>query len=115
MLAIYLIVLVSRILTKYIAGLAPFAKVVPKHIQHQYSKEMSQKSDVFILDVLGEGYQDGRVVACGGDQLTRERQSGAQRHVMCGDTPRERLELLEPVSEDWHALVCLRLHGRIFF
>ena len=34
-------------------------------------------------------------------------QTGAQRHVMCGDTPRERLELLEPVSEDWHALVCL--------
>ena len=26
---------------------------------------------------------------------------------MDGDTPRERMELLEPVVEDWHALVCL--------
>ena len=62
---------------------------------------MSKKSEVFVLDVLmkneakytdmidimsamqgylGEGYHDGRVVACGGDHLT---------------------------VEDWHALVCL--------
>ena len=47
-----LVVIVSRILTHYIPALAPFAKVVPMHIQHQYSKEMSQKSDVFILNVL---------------------------------------------------------------
>lgn len=26
---------------------------------------------------------------------------------MCGNTPRERLEILEPVSEDWHCLVTL--------
>ena len=89
---------------------------------------MSKKSEVFVLDVLmkneakhtdmidimsamqgylGEGYHDGRVVACGGDHLTVERQIGAQRHLMDGDTPRERMELLEPVVEDWHALVCL--------
>ena len=78
-----LVVLVSRILTHYIPGLVPFAKAVPKHIQHQYSKVMSKKSEVFVLDVLmkneakytdmidimsamqgylGEGY----LVACGG-------------------------------------------------
>ena len=123
-----LVVLISRVLTHYIPGLAPFAKVVPKHIQHKYSKAMSNRSEVFVLDVLmkneakhsdmmdimsimqgylGEGYQDGRVVACGGDQLTVERLIGAQRHRMDGDTARERLELLEPVVEDWHALVCL--------
>lgn len=102
-----LVVLVSRILTHYIPGLVPFAKAVPKHIQHQYSKVMSKKSEVFVLDVLGKGYHDGRVVACGGDHLTVERQIGAQRHLMDGDTPRERMELLEPVVEDWHALVCL--------
>ena len=123
-----LVVLISRVLTHYIPGLAPFAKVVPKHILHKYSKVMSNKSEVFVLDVLmkneakhedmidimctmqdyfGEGYQDGRVVACGGDQLTVERQIGAQRHLMDGDTARERMELLEPVVEDWHALVCL--------
>ena len=71
---------------------------------------MSQKSDVFILDnlmknetshkdtieimsalqdYLREGYQDGRVIVSGGGQLTGEHQTVYQRHVMCGDTPRE--------------------------
>ena len=30
-----------------------------------------------------------------------------QCHTMDGDTPKERLEVLEPVTEDWHWLVCL--------
>ena len=47
-----LVILISRVLTQYVAELAPLSKVVPKHILHKYSKEMSQKSDVFILDVL---------------------------------------------------------------
>ena len=47
-----LVKIVSRTLTRYISGLAPFAKIVPKHIIHQYSRKMSQKSDVFALDVL---------------------------------------------------------------
>ena len=89
---------------------------------------MSKKSEVFILDVLmkneakhtdmidimtvmhnylGDGYADGRVVVSGGDHLTCERQIGSQRHLMCGNTRRDRLELLEPVVENWHALVCL--------
>ena len=89
---------------------------------------MSKKSEVFILDVLmkneakhtdmidimtvmhnylGDGYADGHVVVSGGDHLTCERQIGSQRHLMCGNTRRDRLELLEPVVEDWHALVCL--------
>lgn len=29
----------------------------------------------------------------------------SERHVMDGHTPKDRLELLEPVCEDWHALV----------
>ena len=122
------VVLISRVLTHYIPGLASFAKVVPKHIQHKYSKVMCNRSEVFVLDVLmkneakhsdmmdimsvmqgylREGYEDRCVVACGGDQLTDERLIGAQKHRMDGDTARERLELLEPVVEDWHALVCL--------
>lgn len=58
-------------------------------------------------DYLGEGYNEERRVVCGGDYLTSERQIGAQRHMMCGDFVTERLELLEPTSEDWHCLMVL--------
>ena len=120
--------LVSRVLTKYIPGLACFAKIVPKHITHPYSTEMSHRSEVYTLDVLmknealhkdmidimtrtlqqylGDGYNHERRVLSGGDQLTKERQIGAQRHMMCGNSIQERLELLEPTSEDWHCMVC---------
>ena len=121
-----LVVLVGRILTEYFPALAPFSKVVPKHIPHRYSAKMSKKSDVVVLDVLmkneakhadmlyimntlqdylGENYPDDRPVLSGGDQLTVERQVGAQRHVMCNDTVKERLELLKPVMEDFHCLM----------
>ena len=59
------------------------------------------------LSLRDQGKADGRVVVSGGDHLTCERQIGSQRHLMCGNTRRDRLELLEPVVEDWHALVCL--------
>ena len=89
---------------------------------------MARKSEVYALDVvmkneakhddmidimrmlqqyLGKEYDANRVVACGGDQLTCERQVGAQRLCHCADTPADRLQLLEPVSEDWHCLVSL--------
>ena len=123
-----LICIVSRLITSYITGLAPLAKFVPKHILHQYSAEMSRKSEVFNLDVLmkneakhddiidimqtlhdylGKGYNEEKRVLCGGDQLTCERQVGAQRLTRCADSLPERLELLEPVSENWHCLVSL--------
>ena len=123
-----LIILVSRIITQYIGGLSVLAKAVPQHIQHPFSKEMGMKSEVIVLDVLmkneskrgdiidimhcmqnylGEEYPSERRVLSGGDQLTCERQVGAQRHTMDGDTVRDRLGLLEPVTEDWHCLVCL--------
>ena len=121
-----LVVLVGRILTEYFPALVPFYKVVPKHILHQYSVEMSKKSDVVVLDVLmkneaknkdmldikkmlqdylGENYPDNRPVLSGGDQMTSERQVAAQRHIMDGNTEEERLEHLKPVVEDWHCLV----------
>ena len=122
-----LVTLVGRILTQYIAGLILY-KAVSKHILHKYSTEMSPKLEVVVLDVLmkdeikhGEmidilstmheylvdAYDQEKRVLRGGDQLTCERQSGAQRHMMCGNTRRERLEVVEPVAEDWHCLVCL--------
>ena len=56
---------------------------------------------------LGPEYNEERRVVCGGDQLTCERQVGAQRLTSCADSLADRLELLEPVSEDWHCLVTL--------
>ena len=45
-------------------------------------------------------------VLSGGDQLTCERQRCSQQHMMDSNTRSERLELLEPQVEDWHALQC---------
>ena len=123
-----LIVLVGRVLTKYVESLKPLAKSVCQHIPHKYSKHMAKKSTVAILDVvtkneacgadmidimktmqsyLGNSYPADLRVASGGDQLTCERQAASQRHLMDSNTPAERLKLLEPQSEDWHTLVSI--------
>lgn len=112
----------------FVKCLKPFSSVVPKHIPHQYYSEMSKKSETYFLDVLmkneakhsdmvdimvtahnylGEDFPPNSKVLSGGDQLTCERQFCAQRHLMDGDTPRERLQNLEPVCEDWHTLMNL--------
>ena len=121
-----LVVLVGRILTSHFTSLAPLAKAVPMHIRHKYSTEMSRKSEDVVLDVLmkneakhkdmldimkalqdylGKEYPEDRKVVSGGDLMTCERQVGAQRHMMDGNTVSERLELLKPTAEDWHCLV----------
>ncbi len=102
--------------------------MVPKHIRHKYSKEMAEKSEVVVLDILkknetvhqemldimeevigylGEDYPQECRVASGGDHLTCERQIGGQRHKMDGNTRPEKLKVLEPVVEDWHCQVCV--------
>ena len=128
-----LTVLAGRILCENIKCMKPLAKVVPNHIPHEYSDAMSEKSEAFFLDVLekneaksadmlvimktmhdylGEDFPNDNKVLSGGDQLTCERQSCAQKHVMDGDVPRDRLELVEPVTEDWHTLMCfLKVRG----
>jgi len=89
---------------------------------------MSKKSEVVVLDVLmkneakssdmihimekmqqylGKGYPKDRGVASGGDQLTCECQAGCQCHMMCGNTPEERLQLVEPQCEDWPCMLCV--------
>jgi len=89
---------------------------------------MSRKSEVVVLDILmknetkhkdmldimhtfqdylGNDYPEDRPVLSGGDQLTVEREVGAQRHMMCGNTIRERLQLLKPDPADWHFLVTM--------
>ena len=120
-----LTILVSRILVKHVKALKCFSKVVPKHIRHDHSDEMAKKSDVAVIDVLHKnetcskdmheimlrlqsylGDDFSGTVLSGGDQVTCERQKCVQRHVVDSDTPAERLEMLEPVVEDWHTLMC---------
>ena len=123
-----LVVLVAHHLTQFFKYMAPLSKSVPQHIHHKYSQETSKKSEVFVVDVLmkskashsdivnimktmqgylGDQYPPAHRVASGGDQLTCERQVGAQRHLMDSDTPHDHLQLLEPQSEDWHCLVTM--------
>ena len=108
-----LVVLVSRIITRYIDGLVVLSKLVPQHIQHKYSMEMGKMSEVIVLDVLmkneayrsdmidikkcmqnylGKEYPSQRRVLSGGDQLTCERQVEAQRHTMDGDSVQQEQE-----------------------
>ena len=122
-----LVILVSRILCRYMKCLSSFSSLVPAHIPHERSKEMACKSEIAVLDVLskneathsdmldimktlqgylGEEFPRDKKVVSGGDQLTCEREANARRHMMDGNTPHERLSLLEPVCEDWHALMC---------
>ena len=122
-----LVVLVSRILCQYMKPLSSLSKVVPSHIPHKFSKEMAAKSESVVLDVvpkneakhsdmldimnilqsyLGQDFPTTKTVVSGGDQLTSERQACAQHHMMDGNTRRDCLALLEPVCEDWHALMC---------
>ena len=49
-----------------------------------------------IQGYLGKDYPTDHRVASGRDQLTCERQTGSQRHMMDGNTPEECLKLLEP-------------------
>ena len=123
-----LIVLVSRFLTQYFKDLKPLSRAVANHIQHKYSQEMSTKSDAVIVDILykneacrtdmidimekmqeylGSGYPVHHRLLSAGDQLTSERQVGAQMHRKDGDSVTERLSIFEPVTSDWHCMMCL--------
>lgn len=55
---------------------------------------------------IGAEFQESLKVLSGGDQLTCEKEMGAQRHIMDGDTPHDQLQLLEPQCEHWHTLMC---------
>ena len=54
---------------------------------------------------LGEDFPPDQRVLSGGDQLTCERQVGAKRHMMDGDTSKDRLDEFEIQTEDWHTLM----------
>ena len=46
------IITFSCVICTYIKALAPLSNSVPEYISHVFSKEMEQKSDVIVLDVL---------------------------------------------------------------
>ncbi len=118
-----LVILAARCLTKYIKVLHNQNRRVPAHIAHVHSKEMAQRSEIVVADVLHKcetkrsdmidimremmGYlgdsTDKRLSS--GDLLTKERQDGAKRHVICGNTPARRLDMLVPCVADWHCLL----------
>lgn len=64
-----------------------------------------------IMDVmhnfLGQDYPEECRLASGGDHLTCERQVGARKYTMNGNTSEARLDILEPVVEDWHCQLCI--------
>jgi hypothetical protein len=123
-----LIVLTFRLLMKFFHDLTPYSKCVPEHILHKYSDIMADKSEhavidvllkdetkhsdmtdimTFMQDTLGKEFPDDERVLSMGDLLTCERQIGSQRHLMDGNTPRERLELLEPQAVNWYFQLCM--------
>ena len=123
----HLTILVSRILVRYVKALRCFGRIVPKHIRHDHSDsdKMAEKSHISVIDILHKNESSNKdmyeimialqsylsdafsdKILSGGDQLTCERQRCVQRHVMDSDTAAERLELLKPVVEDWHTLMC---------
>ena len=82
------------------------------YVAHAYCTE--HQIMTIMHQYLGSDYQDDcRLLS--GDQLTIERQIGSQRHRMDGDTVKERLGVLEPVTEDWHCMVCLLSVGSFMY
>lgn len=118
-----LVVLVSRVLCKYIKCLHKYKGIVTSHIPHTHSKEMAMKSEVVVLDVLHKNETKGpemidimqemheyledssKIRPSGGDYVTVERQRGAQQNMMNSDRQKGRLGMVEPCAEDWHCLM----------
>ena len=92
-----LVVLVSRVLCKYIKCLQEYKPTVISHIPHAHSKEMAEKSEVVVVDVLHKDETKGpemidsmtemhqclgddpKIRLSGGDYVTVERQRGAKQ------------------------------------
>ena len=123
-----LVILVTCILCKYIKALAPLSSTPPEHILHKYFQQIAQKSGTCprcthekcgkrsrhagyegITAKLPQGWcwipRISQSVIRGWPTNLRERN---QCTTPCqdGDIPHDRLQLLEPQTEDWHTLMC---------
>ncbi|XP_071153480.1 uncharacterized protein [Mytilus edulis] len=111
---------------KHIPYFKIFEKLITKQIVGQYSEQLKKKNKVFPLPVLhlneqkyddvvqimdyyenflsdtyekaGLDFNNNTHVHCGGDQLTRERYSGAKRLRSGAATPSNRFEHLSPIT-----------------
>ena len=61
----------------------------------------------FMQESLGKQFPDDEQVLSIGDLVTCERQIGSQRHVMDGNTCKERLQHLQPQASDCHFQLCV--------
>ena len=127
------IVLVSRVLVDKLQFLRKYADVVPKHIVHPLTTEMSSKSTVVPLGVIPKNEnkneelislleivqeyiprtQEGDPQMCviAGDQLTSERIYNAQLIRSASETSEMRLDCFLPIHSDWHTqVVYLQVH-----
>ncbi len=68
---------------------------------------MSCTVDVTDTDQAELIYDDFHKILAGGDMLTAARARGSQRVRRCGQRPKERLEGILPVCEDWHCKAVL--------
>ncbi|XP_078581266.1 uncharacterized protein LOC144864791 isoform X2 [Branchiostoma floridae x Branchiostoma japonicum] len=133
-----LIALCSRTITFYCLAFKPFQDTVLRHLPHQYSKEMAEKSVEVPLGLL---FKDENVTGdlvdillhlqneyvpkrgeklcplfAGGDRLSEGNSRNIQWAFQDGDTCEDRLEGLNLKYEDWHAIRNLHgIHMRIFF
>ncbi|XP_066916003.1 uncharacterized protein [Clytia hemisphaerica] len=123
-------ILIARILVTHLPAFKMFKKNVCGHIKHPYSEEMAKQSEmvplghlfkaenitgemVEILKELTNEYVPKtklenetlkviRSIVFGGDQLTEERASNAQKGFLDGSTKYERLQGLLRTFEGWH-------------
>ncbi len=108
-----LVVLVSRVLCKYIKCLQKYNTTVASHIPHIHSKEMANKSEAVVLDVLHKDETKGaemidimvemheylgessKTRLSGGDYVTVERQRGAKQDKHNSETRKGKLAMVE--------------------
>ncbi|XP_019644096.1 PREDICTED: uncharacterized protein LOC109485103 [Branchiostoma belcheri] len=138
------IILIARVMVKYIPAFHSLKDVAVWHIPHQYEEEMSKKSEQVWLglqfknenlsrdmaDILkyfhkyvpAEMDEDGRlvrlllVILLGGDWLSQERADSVQGAFRDGDDPLERLEGVLGKFELWHSFKTLYgTHYGIFY
>ncbi|XP_073728878.1 uncharacterized protein [Misgurnus anguillicaudatus] len=132
------IVLTSRILSSYLTVFKPFSNVVLHHIPHQYSAEMAQRSTDYPLGLLFKDENKSADLAevlqhfqkmyvpkapdglskilVGGDRLSEANSRNLQWAYADGINIEERLDGMEFMFEDWHAIrVLFGIHFKVFF
>lgn len=114
-------VLLLRAICHKLLFLGSYKKYVPSHINHQYSKEMSQKTECVNLGIIPENSNTSEGMmhilenlhqyidetkeptVFGGDQLTEERAHGVQKLRRTATSRESRLDGFLPTAESWHA------------